>query len=129
MQWINNMRIIIVLAIISLGFMPDTYSQTDFHTMEKQFWDYYESGKLDSALYSSRRMNNLALTEYSDSSYWFALSEYCLGYPFYSRGEFDSTLFYWEQSIELFEKYHSDSSDYIVGLENIGNLYDEIGQY
>jgi hypothetical protein len=78
MQWINNMRIIIVLAIISLGIIPNVYAQTDFSALKQQFLDYRKADKQDSALFIARKMNCLALSEQSDTSYWYALSmRYC----------------------------------------------------
>ncbi|MDA9161958.1 CHAT domain-containing protein, partial [Crocinitomicaceae bacterium] len=83
----------------------------------------------DSALYIARKMNQLALKEQTDTSYWYALSMRYQGNPHYTWGNTDSTIYYWKRSVELFEEYHPESKDYASSLNNLGLVYQKIGDY
>ncbi len=74
-------------------------------------------------------MNQLALKEQSDTSYWYALSLRYQGNPHDTWGNKDSIIFYWQKSIELFEKYHPDNPDYITGINSLGIFYKKNGDY
>lgn len=118
------MRIIIVLAIISLGIIPNVYAQTDFPALKQQFLDYRKADNQDSALFIARKMNSLSLAEQSDTSYWYALSMRYQGNIYDTWEDKDSTFFYWIKSVELFDRLSPNySSDYLVGLANLGFLY------
>lgn len=112
---------------LMLGF--NSFSQTDFPALQKQFLDYRKAEKQDSALFIARKMNQFSLLEQTDTSYWFALSFRYLGNPHNTWGNKDSTISYWKQSIDIFEKYHPESSDYAKGLNSLGVLYSDMGDY
>ena len=52
-----------------------------------------------------------------------------LGIIYHYKGEFERALTFYLKTIKLYEKAKKiDRSDYSVCLNNIGNLYDDIGQ-
>ncbi len=102
-------------------------AQTDFSALQKQYLDYRKADIQDSALFIARKLNRLALQEQSDTSYWYALSLRFIGNPHYTNGNYDSTLVYWQNSVGLFEKYHSEHPDYASSLNNLGALYYTMG--
>ena len=106
-----------------LRLLSGVSAQTDFPALKQQFLDYRKADKQDSAMYIARKMNRLALKELSDSSYWYALSLRYQGNPHDTWGNKDSTIFYWQKSVELFEKYHSESIDFASSLNNLGVFY------
>jgi tetratricopeptide (TPR) repeat protein len=117
--------LIITLILTSLSLQ----AQTDFPAMKQQFLDYRRADNQDSALYIARKMNQLALKEQSDTSYWYALSMRYQGNPHDTWGNTDSTIYYWSRSVALFKKHHPESSDYATSLDNLGGLYSDIGDY
>jgi hypothetical protein len=58
-----------------------SFAQTDFAALKQQFLDYRKADKQDSALFIARKMNQLALKEQTDTSYWYALSMRYMGNP------------------------------------------------
>jgi tetratricopeptide (TPR) repeat protein len=109
-----------------LGF--NSFAQTDFPALRKQFLDYRKADKQDSALLIARQMNELALREQTDSSYWHALSLKYVGNVYYSNGNYDSTTIYWVKSVLLFNKYHHNL-DYANNSNSLGVLYSDMGDY
>ena len=116
------MKKIIFLISISLFSFFKGAAQTDFPALKQKFLDYRKADQQDSALFIARKMNTLALKEQTDTSFWYALSMRYQGNPHDTWGNTDSTLFYWKKSMELFEKYHTESQDYLVGLRYLGDL-------
>ena len=116
---------LLTIFIISLNLQ----AQTDFSVLKQQFLDYRKADLQDSALHIARKMNQLAFQEQSDTSYWYALSMRYQGNPHYTKGKTDSTNYYWQKSVNLFEKYHRESPDYITSLNNLGILYKTMGDY
>jgi hypothetical protein len=106
-----------------------TKAQTDFPALKQQFLDYRKADKQDSALYIAKKINQLALKEQTDTSYWYALSMRYQGNPYETWGNTDSTIFYWRKSVELFKKYHPESPDYAASLNSLGVLYSDMGDY
>jgi len=104
-------------------------AQTDFPALKQQFLDYGKTDQQDSALIIARKMNHLAFSEQTDTSYWYALSWRYMGIPHYSWGNTDSTLYFRRKSVELFEKYHTGNPDYATSLNSLGILYIEMGDY
>jgi tetratricopeptide (TPR) repeat protein/CHAT domain-containing protein len=104
-------------------------AQTNFPSLKQQFLDFRKADNQDSALFTARMMNQLALKEQSDTSYWYALSLRYIGNPFETEGNNDSTLFYWLKSLHCFEKYHEYSDDHAIGYSSLGNYYRKLGQY
>lgn len=102
-------------------------AQTDFSVLQKQYLDYRKADIQDSALYIARKLNRITIQEQSDTSYWYALSLRYIGNPHYTNGNYDSTLVYWQNSVTLFEKYHSKHPDYASSLNNLGALYYTVG--
>ena len=117
--------IIIVFFIGSLF----ANGQTDFPALKQQFLDYRNTNKQDSALYIARKMNQLALKEQTDTSYWYALSMRYQGNPYETWGNKDSTIFYWKKTIELFVKYHPKHPEFAETIDKLGVLYKEMGDY
>ena len=120
-------RYIICLSLLLGSFLSN--AQTDFPALKQQFLDYRKADQQDSALYIARKMNQLALKEQSDTSYWYALSMRYQGNPHDTWGNTDSTLFFWKKSAELFEKYHPESPDYAASINNLVFLYYRLGDY
>ena len=120
-----NLILLLIFILVSINLN----AQSDFPDLKRQFLDYRKADKQDSALFIARKMNQLALLEQTDTSYWFALSFKYLGNPHNTWGNKDSTISYWKQSIDLFEKYHQKDPDYIIGLNSLGNYYKEIRDY
>lgn len=118
-----------LLVLISLSFFSIFNAQTDFPALKQQFIDYRKADKQDSALLIARKMNQLALQEETDTSYWYALSMRYQGNPHYSLGNIDSTLFFWEKSVELFEAYHMQSFDYLYSLDKLARITATIGDF
>jgi tetratricopeptide (TPR) repeat protein len=106
-----------------------TNAQTDFPALSQQFIDYRKANKQDSALYIARKMNQLALKEQSDTSFWYALSMRAQGFPYYNRGDYDSTLYYWKKAVDLFKEYHPNHSEFASSLNHLGVLYKSMGDY
>jgi len=106
-----------------------SHSQTDFNAFKERYIDYRKSSLQDSALLVARKMNKSALAEQGDTSYWYALSMRYLGNPYYSKGNIDSALYFWEISAELFKKNHPEHPDYASSLNNLGSLYSGIYDY
>ena len=96
--------ILLILTLLVTSF--SLQAQTDFPEMKQQFIDYRKANNQDSALYIARKMNELALKEQSDTSYWYALSMGYQGYPYYTWGNVDSTFHFWKKSTILFENNH-----------------------
>ena len=84
--------LIITLLLTSLSLQ----AQTDFPAMKQQFLDYRKVDNQDSALYIAQKMNQLALEEQSDTSYWYALSMRYQGNPYYAMKKVDTALYYWK---------------------------------
>ena len=120
-------QVFIFVAFLSL--LSGVVAQTDFPALKQKFLDYRKAEKQDSALFIARKMNQLALKEQTDTSYWFALSMRYMGNPHDTWGNTDSTIFYWSKSVRLFEKFHSTNPDYANSLNNLGALYFEIGDF
>lgn len=112
-----------------LSLLSKVSAQTDFPALKQKFLDYRKADKQDSALFIARKMNQLALKEQTDTSYWFALSMRYMGNPHDKWGNNDSTIFFWYKSVELFEKYHPTNPDFANSLNNLGVLYYKIGDY
>jgi tetratricopeptide (TPR) repeat protein len=112
-----------------LSLFSSVSAQTDFPALKQQFLDYRKADKQDSALFIARKMNQLALKEQTDTSYWYALSMRYMGNPHDTWGNTDSTIFFWYKSVELFEKYHPTNPDFANSLNNLGVLYYKIGDY
>ena len=90
--------IIIVFFIGSLF----ANGQTDFPALKQQFLDYRNTNKQDSALYIARKMNQLALKEKTDTSYWYALSLRYSGNLHYNNQNIDSANYFWIKSLRFF---------------------------
>ena len=122
-----NIRYLILLIVVFGGYC--TNAQTDFPALKQQFLDYRKADKQDSALLIARKMNQQALLEQSDTSYWYALSLRYQGNPHDTWGNYDSTIHYWSKSVELFKNYHPENTDYAASLNSLGVLYSDIGDY
>ena len=121
----KNTLLILTLFLTSFSLQ----AQTDFPALKQQFLDYRKAKNQDSALYVARTMNQLALKEQSDTSYWYALSMRYQGNPHDTWGNYDSAIHYWSKSVELFKNYHPESPDYAASLNNLGVLYSDMGDY
>jgi tetratricopeptide (TPR) repeat protein/CHAT domain-containing protein len=106
-----------------------SFAQTDFPALKQQFLDYRQADKQDSALFIARMMNQLAIKEQGDTSYWNSLSILFLGDTHDTNGDKDSALYFFQKAIELFKAFHPYNVDYADGLQGLGNLYFEIGDY
>jgi CHAT domain-containing protein len=74
-------------------------------------------------------MNQLALKEEGDTSYWYALSMRYIGNPYYTLNKTDSCLEYLHLSLTLFETNHRNHPDIAMSFNNLGNLYKSLGDY
>ena len=117
------LQIIYILACVNLT------AQTDFPVLKQQFLDYRKEDKQDSALLIARKMNQHAIKEQTDTSYWYALSLRYQGNVYETREDNDSTLFYWLKSLDYFEKYHQNSDDHATGNSSLGIHYKKRGFY
>ena len=117
------LQIIYILACVNLT------AQTDFPVLKQQFLDYRKADKQDSALLIARKMNQHAIKEQTDTSYWYALSLRYQGNVYETREDDDSTLFYWLKSLDYFEKYHPNSDDHATGNSSLGIYYKKRGLY
>jgi hypothetical protein len=88
----------LVFAFLLLA-IGKSKAQSDFHALKQQFLNYREADKQDSALFIARKMNQLALEEETDTSYWYALSMRYQGNPHETWGNKDSVLHYWQKSV------------------------------
>ena len=120
-----NRILLLIFILVSINLN----AQSDFPDLKRQFLDYRKADKQDSALFIARKMNQLALKEQTDTSYWYALSMRYQGNPYETWGNTDSTIFYWRKSVELFKKYHPESPDYAASLNSLGVLYSDMGDY
>ena len=120
-------QVFVFIALFSI--YQSTNAQTDFPVLKQQFIDYRKADKQDSALFTARKMNQLALKEQSDTSFWYALSMRYQGNPYYNQGNYDSTLYYWKKSVDLFEKYHPNHSEYASSLNNLGIVYSDMAYF
>ena len=120
-----NRILLLIFILVSINLN----AQSDFPDLKRQFLDYRKAEKQDSALFIARKMNQLSLQEQTDTSYWYALSMRYQGNPHNTLGNKDSSIYYFEKSVELFEKYHPESEDYASSLNNLGSLYYKMGYY
>ena len=120
-----NRILLLIFILVSINLN----AQSDFPDLKRQFLDYRKADKQDSALFIARKMNQLALQEQTDTSYWYALSMRYQGNPHNTLGNKDSSIYYWKKSVELFEKYHPESEYYASSLNNLGSLYSDMGDY
>ena len=65
-------------------------------------------------------MSNLAVKEQTDSSHWYALSLRYQGNVYETRENNDSTLFYWLNALNIFEKHHRFTDDHATSLNLLG---------
>jgi CHAT domain-containing protein/tetratricopeptide (TPR) repeat protein len=129
---VNFLKMIRFTLFFTLVFLigNNLCAQTDFPALKQQFLDYRKADKQDSALFIARKMNNLALKEQTDTSFWYALSLRYIGNPMYTKREYDSTLVYWLKSLNILEKYHPKlKTDKALVLNGLGNLYSNMANY
>jgi CHAT domain-containing protein/Tfp pilus assembly protein PilF len=115
--------IIFILASINLK------AQTDFPALKQQFLDYRKADKQDSALFIARKMNQLAIKEQSDTSYWYGLSLRYQGNVLFKQEIFDSVHFYWTKSLTFFELNRPNTEDHASSLNNMGLFLVAVGNY
>ena len=120
---------LLLLFNLFIFFGHNLIAQTDFPILKQQFLDYRKADKQDSALLVARKLNKLALSEQTDTSYWYALSLRYIGNPYEAVGNNDSTLYYWLKSLDYFEKYHQNSDDHATGNSSLGIYYKKQGLY
>jgi len=120
-------RVFIFVVFLSGTF--GAFAQTDFPALKQQFLDYRKADKQDSALFIARKMNTLALNEQTDTSYWYALSMRYQGNVYETRENNDSTLFYWLNALNIFEKHHRFTDDHATSLNLLGTYHRKIGLY
>lgn len=104
-------------------------AQSDFSQLNQQFLTYRESEKEDSALLMAKKMNQLALKEQSDTSYWYALSLRYIGNYYDTKGVIDSVLYYWTKSLKLFETHYAQTDDHATTLNKFGYFFKKQGLY
>ena len=122
------MKKILLLILLSTSVLQ-LKAQTNFQVLKQQFIDFRKADKQDSALYIARKMNQLSLTEQTDTSYWYGLSLRYLGNVYFKKELIDSTRFYWENALMLFEKRSPYLEDYASILNNMGILFKSTGDY
>ena len=120
---------LLLLFNLFIFFGLNLIAQTDFPSIKQQFLDYRKADNQDSALFIARKMSNLALKEQTDSSYWYALSLRYQGNVYETRENNDSTLFYWLNALNIFEKYHRFTDDHATSLNLLGTYHRKIGLY
>jgi CHAT domain-containing protein len=121
-------QVFIFVAFLSL--LSSVSAQTDFPALKQQFLEYRKVYNQDSALITARRLNSLSYYEQTDTSYWYALSMRYIGNTFYSERVYDSSLFYLNKSLELFEKNHTNLFvDRAFIFNELGNLYSHLTFY
>ena len=118
-----------IFVFLVLCWYEQVNSQTDFPYLKQQFLDYRKADNQDSALFIARKMNNLALKEHTDTSYWYALSLRYQGNVYETRENNDSTLFYWLNALKIFERYHRFTDDHATSLNLLGIYNRKIGLY
>ena len=94
---------LLLLFNLVIFFGQNLIAQTDFPALKQQFLDYRKVDKQDSALFIARKMNQRAIQEQTDTSFWYGLSLRYQGNVFYKKEIYDSVKFYWSRSLTFFE--------------------------
>ncbi len=120
--------VFIFLAFLSLlsGVVAqkDTYDQ-----LKTQYDSLRKAENYESALLVAKQMNTWALKNETDTSLRYAVSMRYQGNTHETWGNTDSTIFYWNKSVELFENYHPRHPGYASSLNALGSLYYKMGDY
>ena len=120
-------QLLIFIAFLSL--LSKVSAQTDFPVLKQKFLDYHRSEMNDSAFIFAKKMNELALIEQSDTSYWYALSTRYLASSFNAERNYDSSFHYIKKAKLLFEKNHKNTEDHAMTISVFGNINKQLGQY
>ncbi|MDC0105867.1 tetratricopeptide repeat protein, partial [Bacteroidia bacterium] len=119
----------IYITLLTILASINGMAQTDFLSLKQNFINHRKANKQDSALLVARYMNQLALKEEGDTSYWYALSMRYIGNPYYTLNKTDSCLEYWHRSLTLFETNHRNHPDIPMSFNNLGVLYSDLRDY
>ncbi len=128
------------IITIVMGITYQSNSQIDSYSeLQKKYEFYKTKNKLDSALILSKQMNNWALQNEADTSLRYAVSLRYIGNVFDKLRLVDSTLFYWDKSLEILVKqnrsdcldaahcyynkglFYANNKDYVKAIINLKN--------
>ena len=119
------------LFLITIGFKVKCYAQnTDYKSLQKKYEYYSNENKLDSALIFAKQMNSWALENEGDSSLRYAISYRYLGNCFSDMALIDSSIYCWNESINILQKQkRSKSIDAANCFYNLGTTYYDLEEY
>jgi tetratricopeptide (TPR) repeat protein len=117
--------IILIFSIVS-NFLQ---AQDPYDQFKTQYDRLRKEAKHDSALVVAKQMNTWALKNETDTGLRYAVSLRYIGNCYNSLKLQDSTLVYWIQSAESFQKFYSEHIEYAASLNNLGNLYSDMSDY
>jgi len=118
---------ILLLALISFNNLLNAQDlfdkyKIDYDRLRKQ-------KKHDSALVVAKQMNTWSLKNETDTGLRYAVSLRYIGNCYNSLKLQDSTLVYWIQSAESFQKFHPEHIEYTSSLYKLGILYFNLRDY
>ena len=101
------------------------FAQIDqYDQLKKQYEHFRKIEKQDSALFVAKEMNSWAFQNETDTSLRYAVSLRYVGNCFYGLEILDSTLFYYEKSLQtLINQNRSNSIDAASCYGNIGKYF------
>jgi tetratricopeptide (TPR) repeat protein len=121
-------RVFIFVAFLSL--LSGVVAQKDtYHQLYTQYDSLRKAENHEGALLVAKQMNAWALEYETDTSLRYAVSMRYQGNTHETWGNTDSTIFYWNKSVELFENYHPRHPGYASSLNALGSLYYKMGDY
>lgn len=127
----KNKFIYIYILIVIVGFLfPANTQAQNWEQMENDYKNLLNESKNDLALNKAKELNLFALRNEGDTSLKYAVSLRYIGNCFSEININDSTIFYWEKSINILKiqnRYFSMETAYC--LHNAGILFYEIGNY
>lgn len=119
------------LFLIIIGFSDKSYSQDSIYYDFQKKCDYFLSEqKIDSAIYFAKQMNVWSLKNEGDSSLRYAISYRYLGNCFSDMALIDSSIYCWNESINILQKQkRSKSIDAANCFYNLGTTYYDLEEY
>ncbi len=116
--------LVFLSSLSGVNAQKDTYDQ-----LKTQYDSLRKAENYEGALLAAKQMNTWALQNETDTSLRYAVSLSYFGNAHEKLGNRDSTFFYLNKSVELFEEYHAMHPDYAMSLNNLGILYKTMGDY
>ena len=122
----NIKKLFVLLIFLAINHL--ICSQRDIYIDLQKKYEYFKNNNnMDSALLFAKKLNLWTFKNEGDTSLRYAVSYRYIGNSFISS---DSALYYYNRSLQLLKKQKRDvHTDYSKGLNNIANIYINLGDY